>query len=469
MAPIDGKRLYEKPILIRHQVGAGGKFGALAGGRVQSEIDGVPVGELVRRFGSPLFVISEAGLRRRLRDFRRAFEARYPRVRLGWSYKTNYLSAVCRLMHQEGSWAEVVSGHEFRLARDLGVPADRVIYNGPHKDEASLIEAVAGGTRIHLDHAEEIGRLEVIVRRQGLPAGLERLPVAIRVNMQLDAQHWDRFGFNIESGRAHEAIRRIASSAELELAGLHTHIGTYVDSVDHYRRAAARLVELALWARHHAGVRLRWWDLGGGFATRNTLHWAYQNGEVTCPSFQQYAEAICPTLAALPLDPGEDLPELFFETGRALIDESMHLIATVLSERRLADGSRALVLDAGVNLLSSTAWYRYDFLPARQGTEQVREATTLLGNLCMQIDVLRKGASLPPLDPGDHLVAMNIGAYNLSQSTQFIHGRPAVAWIDEAGNPHLVREAEDVTSWRALDRLPEHLAEPPAGDRRTEA
>lgn len=458
MTPMNGKRLYEKPILIRHQVGLNNKFGALAGGRVVSEIDGVSVEELAQRFGSPLYVISEAGVRRRLQDFRRAFETRYPKVRLGWSYKTNWLGAVCRLMHSEGSWAEVVSGHEFRLARDLGVPADRVIYNGPHKDDDSLKEAVAGGARIHVDNAEEIARLEKIVREQGPPAGLEKLPVAIRVNMQLDAQHWDRFGFNLESGRAHEAIRRVAGSSELELAGLHTHIGTYVDNVDLYRRAATRMVELAVWARQHAGVRLKWWDMGGGFATRNTLHWAYQSGEITCPSFQQYAEAICPVLAALPLEPGEELPELFFETGRALIDESMHMIATVVSERRLGDGSRALVLDAGVNLLSSTTWYRYEFAPARQGPDPIREATTLLGNLCMQIDVLRKGAALPPLEPGDRLVALKIGAYNFSQSTQFIHGRPAVALIDPEGKAHLVRAAEDVAHWRALDRLPAHLA-----------
>ena len=451
------RRLYEKPVLIRHEAGLHNKFGKLPGLRSMEELDGVAIAELARRFGSPLYLLSEGAIRRRVQQFRRAFESRYPRVRLGWSYKTNYLSAVCRIMHQEGSWAEVVSGHEFQLARELGVPASRIIYNGPHKDEASLAEAVKGGARIHLDHLEEIVRVEELVRRHGLPAGLERLPVAIRVNMQLDANHWDRFGFNLESGRAHEAARRLADSRELELAGLHTHIGTYVDNTDNYRRAAGRLVELAVWIRRYTGARIRWWDMGGGFATRNTLHWAYQSGEVTCPSLQQYAEAICPVLAALPLEPGEELPELFFETGRALVDEAMHLVVTVISERRLGDGSRALVVDAGVNLLSSTAWYRYEILPVQNQPSMILEDTTLLGNLCMQIDVLRKGVPLPALRPGDLLVVRHVGAYNLSQSTQFIHGRPAVAMVDPQGGSHLVREAECPAHWRLLDRLPAHL------------
>lgn len=459
----DARRLYEKPILIRHEAGLHNKFGKLPGLRVMEELDGVPIAELVREHGSPLYLLSEGALRRKVQQFRRAFESRYPRVRLGWSYKTNYLSAVCRVMHQEGSWAEVVSGHEFQLARGLGVPADRIIYNGPHKDDASLLEAIRGGTRIHLDHLEEIARVEELVRGAGLPAGLTRLPVAIRVNMQLDANHWDRFGFNLESGRAHEAARRIADSAELELAGLHTHIGTYVDNTDNYRRAAGRLVELAVWIRRFTGARIRWWDMGGGFATRNTLHWAYQSGEVTCPSLQQYAEAICPVLSTLPLEPGEELPELFFETGRAMVDDAMHLVVRVVSERRLGDGSRALVVDAGVNLLSSTAWYRYDILPTKNQSSMILEDTTLLGNLCMQIDILRKGVPLPSLRPGDLLVVRHVGAYNLSQSTQFIHGRPAVVMVDPQGGHHLVREAETPAYWRELDRLPAHLQ---AGDER---
>ncbi len=460
MSETTTKKIYEKPTLVRHQVGLNNKFGKAPMRSVMQEIDGTPVAELVARFGSPLYVISESGLRRNLADFRRAFSTRYPSVKLGWSYKTNTLSAVCRVMHQEGSLAEVVSGTEFRTARALGVPPSQIIFNGPDKDESALHEAIAGGARIHIDHAEEIPRIEALVRDTELPDGREKLPVALRVNMQLDAQHWDRFGFNVESGRAHEAARRVAGSAELELAGLHTHIGTYVDDVELYRGAAGKLVELAIWIRRHTGVHIRWWDLGGGFATRNTLHWAYQNAELTCPSFVQYAEAICPVLSSLPLDEDEEPPELFFETGRALVDDCMHLATTVLSERRLGDGSRAVVVDAGVNLLSSTTWYRYEICPTREPESFIYEDTTVLGNLCMQIDILRKGASLPPVAAGDHLVFRDIGAYNLSQSNQFIHGRPAVVLIDPEGRPHLVRRREDVEYLRALDLLPEHLQQP---------
>ena len=454
---------YQSPTIVRQQAGSGNTFGNLPASAFQDSIAGVPIADLVARYGSPLFVISEAAIRARLREFHMAFGSRYPRVKLGWSYKTHYLAAVCQIMHQEGSLAEVVSGTEFRLARQLGVPADHIIYNGPHKDDDSLRAAMQGGTRIHLDNAEELQRLEALAREEGF--GPERrLPVAIRVNMQLDAQHWDRFGFNLESGRAHQAARRVESSSSLCLRGLHCHIGTYVDNVDLYRRAARKLVELADWLRAELGVKIQWWDMGGGFASRNTLHWAYQNGDVTCPSFARYAEAVCGELRQVQHEEGEELPELFFESGRAMIEECRDLVVSVISERRLGDGTRALVLDAGVNLLSNSYWYRYDICPTRDPGATVLEDTTLLGNLCMQIDVLRKACPLPPLGTGDTLLIRKVGAYNLSQSTQFIHGRPTVLLVDPQGGVHVVREAESAETLRIQDRLPAHLLSPAGSD-----
>ena len=450
------KTAYQAPTIVKQKAGSGNIFGNSPRSSYHEAIAGVPISDLVQTHGSPLFVLSEGEIRARVREFHMAFGSRYPRVRLGWSYKEHYLAAVCQIMHQEGSMAEVVSGTEFRMARQLGVRPDQIIYNGPHKDDASLIEAMHGGTRIHLDNSEELLHLEELARAQGF-GPQKKLAVAIRVNMQLDAQHWDRFGFNLESGRAHQVARRVEESDSLCLRGLHCHIGTYVDNVDMYRRAALKLVELANWLRRELGVRLEWWDLGGGFASRNTLHWAYQNGDVTCPTFARYAEAICGELRQLEREEGEALPELFFESGRALIEECQDLVVSVISERRLGDGTRALVLDAGVNLLSNSYWYRYDVCPTRDPGSTVLEDTTLLGNLCMQIDVLRKSVPLPPLNTGDTLVIRKVGAYNLSQSTQFIHGRPAVLLGDEQQGVHVVRVAETAETMRIQDRLPAHL------------
>ena len=133
--PSIARRPYERPTLLRHQMGLMNKFGRAQAQKPLSHIDGVAIDELIARYGSPLFVFSEQSLVSRYHDLRQAFARRYARVRLAWSYKTNYLQAICRVFHREGAWAEVVSPMEFDKALHTGVPADHIHFNGPYKPE----------------------------------------------------------------------------------------------------------------------------------------------------------------------------------------------------------------------------------------------------------------------------------------------------------------------------------------------
>ena len=123
---------------------------------VMDAIDGVAVSSLIAAHGSPLFVFSEASLREKIRAARQAFESVYPDVTFAWSYKTNSLNAICRVFHQEGSIAEVVSGFEYEKARHNGMPGDQIIYNGPWKSVESLRRAVSEGAMIQVDNRDEI-------------------------------------------------------------------------------------------------------------------------------------------------------------------------------------------------------------------------------------------------------------------------------------------------------------------------
>ncbi len=442
-----GKPAYEPPVLIRHQTGLMNKLGRIAGARPLTEIDGVPIAALVERFGSPLFVFSERTLVARHRELREALAVRLPGARLAWSYKTNSLDAICRVMHREGSLAEVVSESELDRALRL-VPGPEVIFNGPFKPEGALEKAFRAGARVHIDHFDELARAEAVARRLAV-----RPRVAIRVHMALPGiPPWSRFGFNLESGQALDAARRIGAGGVLQLAGLHAHIGTFVQELDAYRQEARQLAGLAnVLAREH-GVLVDWIDLGGGFASRNALHSQYLPGEQVTPSFAQYAEAIAEGLAALDL-PGARAPTILLETGRALVDEAGSLVATVHANKRLPDGRRGVILDTGVNSLFTAFWYRHDVLPAQEfsGTP---EPTVLYGPLCMAIDVVRDQLLFPPLAPGDRVVVRNVGAYNVTQWMQFITDRPAVAMISRAGEVGLIRRRESLDALLAQEEIP---------------
>src|SRR5210317_2166310 len=103
------KKEWVKPSITPLRSGLLNKSGAMRGALWRDNIDGVPISKLLEQFGSPLFVLSEHRLRQNIRRIKNAFTTRYPEVAFGWSYKTNYLGAVCNTLHQEGSLAEVVS------------------------------------------------------------------------------------------------------------------------------------------------------------------------------------------------------------------------------------------------------------------------------------------------------------------------------------------------------------------------
>jgi diaminopimelate decarboxylase len=475
------KKPYVPPTVVRHEAGT---INAQAQGQTFptcTEIDGTSVTDLLREFGSPLYVFSERTLRETCRSAMRAFTVRYPDVRFAWSYKTNYLRAICAVFHQEGSIAEVVSDFEYDKARAGGVAGHDILYNGPHKSEKSLERALDEGAKIQIDNFEELGTIVRLAESRN-----RTVDVAIRVFMECGASTlWSKFGFDADGKEAMRAIAAIRANRHVRLVGLHTHVGTHVLDPEIYSRAAARLVELAKKARHEHGIDIKYLNLGGGFASPSRLHGQQQPTANFVPTFDEYAEAICGTIRAewsrdLPL------PRLYLETGRALVDDAGYLLSTIVAMKNGAaapakaspsghdtrdksgfrgappgDGPGVLV-DAGVHLLHTSSWFQYDIRPARAIAGETR-AQTVYGCLCMNIDVLRQGAPLPSLQVGDALVFHPVGAYNLTQSMQFITYRPAVVMVTEDGTPIVIREREDLAHVEALERLPKHLR--PRSDR----
>lgn len=132
------------------------KFGSRATLKAITKIDGIYVSEIINKYGSPVFVVSEKTIREKYKQAYSAFSTRYPKVQFAWSYKTNYNDAVCRIFHQEGSWAEVVSGFEYQKALNNGVAGNNIIFNGPSKSDEDLIMAINNRSLIHIDHFDEL-------------------------------------------------------------------------------------------------------------------------------------------------------------------------------------------------------------------------------------------------------------------------------------------------------------------------
>lgn len=445
------KKRYERPIITKYQSGMMNKFGNGPSAKPKISIDEVPVSKLVEDYGSPLFVMSEQQLRKNQQNAIRVFRTRYPKVQFAWSYKTNYLNAVCSVFHQEGSLAEVVSEFEYDKAKSLGIKGPNIIFNGPDKRRSALQKAIKDKAKIHIDHFDELYEIIDLCSSKNLKAN-----VAIRVNMDVGVYpRWDRFGFNYENGEAWQAIKGIVSEKSLKLTGLHTHIGTYMMTAEAYRIAASKLASLANSVKREFDIKLDYIDMGGGFASHNTLIGQYLPAEQVIPSIEQYADAISSGLFEMSA-PGNDLPTLILETGRALVDNAGYLITSVLANKRLSNGRRAVIIDAGVNLLFTSFWYKHKISSAQESGVHT-EDTSLYGPLCMNIDLIRESILLPPIKKGDHLVIEDVGAYDMTQWMQFITLRPNVVMIMQDGTVELIRKSEDLNYILDRELLPPKL------------
>lgn len=434
-------------------------------------IDGIEVSRLVREFGSPLFVFSEHDMKSKARRAKEAFASRYKRVSFAWSYKTNYLNAVCRIFHREGWLAEVVSDFEYEKARALGIPGSDIVFNGPDKPYGILKRAMNEGALIQVDNWDELDRVEKI-------AEASAQPMAVGIRVWLDAKIrpiWTKFGFALANGEAARAALRVAKNPKLTLHTLHTHIGTYILSPEAYRVAALKLIalreQLYLEARHLVPCL----NLGGGIPSNSLLHGMTKPAEHLIPPVEDFAEAIAGALNKLPEN---RRPLLRLELGRHLVDEAGYLLTTIVAVKghdrpvpstddlsakaakewqvMQEDAKRGLLVDAGINLLYTAAWFEIGVWPARLVGTHVTP-TRLYGNLCMAIDVIRETVDLPILDIGDILTLHPVGAYNFSQSMQFISYRPAVVLIGENGKPEVIRRRETLNDVSRTELMPEHL------------
>jgi len=446
------KMKYEKPVILKSKTGMMNPLGndPVYANKARTEIDGVSIEDLVGEYGSPVFVFSETGIRQRYRDIYKAFSTRYPNVTFGWSYKTNYLPAVCAILHQEGAIAEVVSEMEYDKARKLGMPGPAIIFNGPHKTVTALEKAVSEGAMVNIDHLDELYDLEKVADKIGRP-----VKVGLRLNMDTGIYpQWSRFGLNLESGQAMDAVRRMAHTGKLILNGLHCHIGTYILSPEAYAVEVQKMVSFAYKVEDRFGFKIEYLDIGGGFPSKSRLKETYHSPDLTVPPVDEYAQKITEALYKN-LRPG-DFPRLFIESGRAIIDETGYLITSIFASKRLPDGRKAYLADAGINLLYTSFWYKYN-LEIDRVAQGMSEPSVIYGPMCMNIDVVQEETLLPPLENGTRLILSPVGAYNVTQWMQFIEYRPNVLLIDENGGVDIIREAEDLSDIELRERIPDRL------------
>ncbi len=407
-------------------------------------LGGLDVRELAARYGTPLMVCDEEDFRGRCRAFHDAFG---PAASVAYAAKAFCCRGVLRWVAEEGLGVDVCTGGELEVALQAGVAPEQITLHGNNKLPGELLRAAECGIgRIVADSFEEIARLAELAGQAAGP----RPRVLVRVTTGVEAAahefvataHDDqKFGFSLASGAAAEAVRRVLASPALELAGLHSHIGSQIYDTAGFEVAAHRVLALAAAIRDEHGVQIGELNLGGGFGIAYTPADDPQDVKVVADSLRQIVDRQCQAAGLV-------RPRLSVEPGRAIAGPGTITVYQVGTVKDV-DGLRTYVsVDGGMSDNIRTALYDADYtcvLASRQ-PQAPPLLSRLVGRHCESGDIVVRDTYLPAdIAPGDLVAVAATGAYCRSMASNYNHvPRPAVVAVRAgAARPLLRRETLD--------------------------
>ena len=429
-------------------------------------VAGVPVARLAEEVGTPAYVLDEADLRARAAAYRRAFTAAFAEVGAGvdvyYAGKAFLSVAVARWVHEEGLRVDTASGGELAVALRAGVPGGDLGLHGNNKSDDELVAALEHGVgRIIVDSLVEIERLAALVEARGATPA----PVMVRVTTGVHAggheyistAHEDqKFGLSMAAGEdgqdapAMVALLAVVARPELELLGIHSHIGSQILDPSGFEVAAEKVLGLRAELAQRTGVLVPEIDLGGGYGI------AYLPGEVALDP-ARIAKDVAASVAQSAARLGTPLPRFSIEPGRSIAGPAGLTLYTVGTVKpvRTDDGVRTYVsVDGGMSDNIRPALYGAAYHAEVVGRLSTAEPVLarVVGKHCESGDIVVHDVYLPgDVEAGDLLAVAATGAYGRSMASNYnMLTRPPVVAVRDGASGVLVRR-ETVDDLLALD------------------
>jgi len=414
-------------------------------------IGGCDCVELSKKFGTPLYVFDEDTLRSRCREFKAEFTRRYSDTIILYASKALLNRAIATILKEEGLGLDVVSGGELSLAQSADFPKEKVHFNGNNKTAAELKLALDWGIgRIVVDNFYELELLNALARKTGV-----RQNILLRLNPGVDPhthRHTttgildSKFGFPLADGQAETAVTKAISASNLNLVGLHFHLGSPIPDTSTYETAINLVLNFAkeMEARHD--FQLEEFSPGGGFAVRYTA-------DQQTPSVADYAEAITARMTSLVNELGLTRPKLIIEPGRAVVAQAGVALYTVGSIKEIPGVRTYVCVDGGMgdNIRPSLYEARYEALVANKAGDNEPTKVTIAGKYCESGDILARDVSLTSVSAGDVIAIPVSGAYSIPMSSNYnMVPRPAIAMVKD-GKARLIRKRETYKDLMRLD------------------
>jgi len=364
--------------------------------------------ELSKIYGSSFFILDAIKFRNNFKKFLKAFKANYPKVSIGYSYKTNYTPQLCRIVNEEGGYAEIASEMEYYAARKLGVPNSKIVYNGPSKSKKSFIEAAKGGAIINIDNISEISLLKSAAK-----TNLKNdIRVVFRINFDIRNNN-SRFGIDPEGPDLKILLTTIRTLINVKLIGLHCHFP--FRDLKSFRLRAEKLSSLikVIFPKNLPEII----NIGGGYRSEN-MPLSLSKSKL---KFSDYAKLIGKILSKN-FSKEKKWPTLFLEPGTALVADCQSFITIVNSIKLIRGVGFATVAGSMFDISPNAKTTNLPvtaILNPNLKRNKYHSMYNVVGYTCIETDYLTKKLKVP-LAEGDFLVYDNVGSYSVVMRPPFI-------------------------------------------------
>jgi len=403
-------------------------------------IGGCDTVELAAQFGTPLYLFDELDLRNRCAEFKREFGQRYADTTVLYSAKAFINEAMAKLFNEEGLGLDVVSSGEISIVRAAGFPLERVYFPGNNKSAEELKLALEWGVGcIVVDNLHELKLLGEIAKEGSYtPAILLRLSPGVDphthryiITGNLDSK------FGVPMAYAEEALTAAVAMPQLNLKGLHFHIGSQIAEFEPYQQAIDIVLGFAAEMKSKHGFELKELSVGGGFAVQYTL-------DSPAPPISAYAQAITSSVTSGCQKFGLARPRLIIEPGRSVVARAGVALYTVGVVKDIPGVRCYVSVDGGMgdNIRPALYQARLEAVIASRMKAKAAGRFTIAGRFCESGDILIKDIELPKPAADDIIAVPVCGAYCLPLASNYNASlRPAVVMVRES-KARLIRSRE---------------------------
>lgn len=406
------------------------------------EIGGVDTVEIIKEFGTPVYVYDVALIRERARGFRETFEKLGVNSQVAYASKAFSTIAMVQLAEQEGLSLDVVSGGELYTAICAEFPVKRIHFHGNNKSREELLMAIEHEIGcIVVDNFYELHMLEELCNQKRV-----KMDILLRVTPGIEAHTHDyiltgqedsKFGFDLQNGQADNAVKQALESKSLNLLGIHCHIGSQIFETTGFILAARKIFsKLHQWYETYR-FESEVLNLGGGFGIR------YTDEDAPIPA-AQYVEEIILEVKEQAQALHMKVPEIWIEPGRSLVGDAGTTLYQVGSRKEVPNVRNYLAVDGGMSDNIRPALYeaKYEAILANRPLDEVEETVSIAGKCCESGDMLIWDLPLPKAGNNDVLAVFCTGAYGYSMANNYNRiPRPPVVFV-ENGNVQLIVRRE---------------------------